>query len=328
MEPRREFTERVAIVTGAGGGQGGGFASYLAQHGARVVVNDLGADVYGLGSSPEPADAKVREIVAAGGAAIANHDDVASEEGARCLVEAALTRYGRADILINNAGNVGFSAIGKLEPEEWDRMIRIHVGGAYHMTRALWPTLVEQKYGRVVMSVSNALFGTPHMSHYAAAKAALVGFTRALSHEAAPHGITVNAIMAAQRTRQQDALIDYLEQVDLRFLASPEELRSAPERDSRIQNLERELAARLEAERQASATVAWLAHESCDFTGMILHAGVGRVARVFIAQGAGYAAPEITLEGLIAHRDEVLAEAGYRVPRSSSDSLAALRRED
>lgn len=322
----RELAGRVAIVTGAGGGQGGGFASCLARLGANVVVNDLGADVYGLGSSPEPADAKVREIIAAGGDAIANHDDVADQDGARRLVATALERYGRVDILVNNAGNVGFGAFERLEPEAWERMFRIHVGGAVHVTRAVWPTLVGQGYGRVVMSVSNAVFGTPHMSHLAAAKGALVGLTRALGHEGAPHGIRVNAVMAAQRTRQQDALVEYLKEVDLRFLASPEELRDDPRRDSRIQDPEQEATARREAERQVSAVVAWLVHEACDFTGVVLHAGAGHVARVVLAQTEGYAAPDITLEGLIAHRDEVLDETGQRVPRSSSDALAILRR--
>jgi hypothetical protein len=134
----------------------------------------------------------------------------------------------------------------------------------------------------------------------------------------------VNAVIpGAWRTRMDDAMYDYLRRTGKPFLASEEEIRENPGRD--LRDPANATPPNPDAERHVSAVVGWLASEQCDFGGVILHAGLGRVARVFFAQGRGYSAPDITLDGLVAHREEVLTEADYEVPRSSSDSLASFR---
>lgn len=199
------FDERVAIVTGAGGGLGRSHALALARRGARVVVNDLGGDRHGSGASSAAADAVVAEIQAEGGEAVANYDSV--EDGAR-LVEQALDAFGRIDVVINNAGILRDVSFHKITDEEWELVYRVHLLGAYRVTRAAWPHLREQTYGRVVMTSSAAgLYGNFGQSNYSTCKMGLVGLTKTLAVEGAGKNVYVNAIAPIAGTRISETVM-------------------------------------------------------------------------------------------------------------------------
>ena len=178
------FEGRVAVVTGAGRGIGRAYALLLARRGARVVINDLGGSMEGVGADAEPASAVAAEIVDAGGVAIADSNDVASAGGAQALVDAAVERFGRLDILINNAGIIRWAGFPDADADNLATHLAVHVGGSFNTTRAAWPYMVEQGYGRVVMTTSAGMFGLPNNVSYAAAKGAVIGLTRSLTTRA------------------------------------------------------------------------------------------------------------------------------------------------
>jgi NAD(P)-dependent dehydrogenase (short-subunit alcohol dehydrogenase family) len=194
MNPIR-FDERVVIVTGAGGGLGRSHALALAARGAAVVVNDLGGDLKGQGSNASAAEQVVAEIVAAGGQALANHDNIATEAGASSLVGAAMQQFGRVDALINNAGIVRDKSLVKMDMADFEAVVRVHLTGSALCTRAVWPVFQARGYGRVVFTTSAAgLYGNFGQANYAAAKMALVGLMKTLKDEGARSGILVNAV--------------------------------------------------------------------------------------------------------------------------------------
>src|SRR5438046_2527093 len=193
MNPLR-FEGRVAIVTGAGRGIGRAHALLLAERGASVVVNDLGGSMAGEGTDAGPSSTVVAEIVATGGVAVADTNDVATVFGADALVEAAVARFGRIDILINNAGIMRWAAFPEADADDLARHLAVHVGGSFNTTRAAWPRMVEQGYGRVVMTSSSGMFGLPNNLSYATAKAAVIGLTRSVATGGAAHGLKVNLI--------------------------------------------------------------------------------------------------------------------------------------
>jgi NAD(P)-dependent dehydrogenase (short-subunit alcohol dehydrogenase family)/acyl dehydratase/putative sterol carrier protein len=197
------FDGRVAVVTGAGGGLGRTYALELARRGARVLVNDLGAAPDGSGEAAAgPAEQVVAEIRAAGGEAVANHDTVATPEGGRKIVQAALEAFGSVDILINNAGILRDKSFAKLEPDAWQTVMDVHLNGAYHVTRAALGVMKENDYGRIVLTTSAAgLYGNFGQANYAAAKMALVGFMNALKPEGARRGILVNTVAPLATSR-------------------------------------------------------------------------------------------------------------------------------
>src|SRR5689334_20726857 len=154
------FDDQVAIVTGAGGGLGRCHALELARRGARVVVNDLGSAVDGTGASTSAAQTVVDEITAAGGTAIVNGDSVATEEGGAAIVASAMDAFGRVDILVNNAGILRDAAFKNMTAEQVDAVIEVHLAGTFNVTRAVWPIMREQNYGRIVQTTSGTgLFG-------------------------------------------------------------------------------------------------------------------------------------------------------------------------
>jgi NAD(P)-dependent dehydrogenase (short-subunit alcohol dehydrogenase family) len=149
-----DFEGRVAVVTGAGRGIGRAHALLLAERGASVVVNDLGGSMEGEGADAEPASAVAAEIVAAGGVAVADTSDVASETGAQALVDTAVERFGRVDVLVNNAGIMRWAGFPKADAENLESHLAVHLGGSFNTARAAWPRMVEQNYGRIVMTTS------------------------------------------------------------------------------------------------------------------------------------------------------------------------------
>ena len=205
MSKSIRFEDRVVIVTGAGGGLGRAHALLFAQHGAKVVVNDLGGSAHGEGANASAADRVVAEIREAGGTAVANHDSVT--DGAK-IVEQALDSFGRIDVVVNNAGILRDKTFHKMEDADWDLVYRVHVEGAYKVTRAAWPHMREQGYGRVIFTASTSgIYGNFGQSNYGMAKLGLYGLTRTLALEGRKNDILVNAIAPTGGTRMTEGLI-------------------------------------------------------------------------------------------------------------------------
>jgi NAD(P)-dependent dehydrogenase (short-subunit alcohol dehydrogenase family) len=252
-----ELDGRVAVVTGAGGGLGRSHALALAARGAKVVINDLGGSRDGSGAGSEMADAVVAEIVAAGGDAVANYDSVATPEGGSAIVQSALDAFGRIDIIINNAGILRDVSFAKLEPDALDLVLKVHLYGAFNVTRAAWDHMKEQKYGRVVSTASGSgLYGNFGQTNYAAAKLGIVGLTRSLAIEGAKYGITANAIAPVANSRMTEDIMPP------------------------------QLLERLQPEH-VSPLVVFLSSESCTDTGHVYSVGGGYLARVATVEGAG-----------------------------------------
>ncbi|MDR0278464.1 MAG: SDR family oxidoreductase [Paucimonas sp.] len=197
--------DRVVIVTGAGGGLGWAHALLFARHGAKVVVNDLGGSTHGEGANASAADRVVAEIREAGGQAVANHDSVT--DGQR-IVEQALDSFGRVDVVVNNAGILRDKTFHKMEDPDWDLVYKVHVEGAYKVTRAAWPHLREQNWGRVIFTSSTSgIYGNFGQANYGMAKLGLYGLTRTLALEGRKSGVLVNAIAPTGGTRMTEGLI-------------------------------------------------------------------------------------------------------------------------
>ncbi len=274
---------RVAIVTGAGGGLGRSHALLLAQRGAKVVVNDLGVTRSGEGAETAAADAVVAEIVDAGGEAVANHDSVADVDGADAIVQTALDSYGRVDVVINNAGFLRDRSFAKMTAEEIVPVVEVHLLGGMYVTKAAWPHLREQGYGRIVNTTSAAgLFGNFGQANYSAAKMGLVGFTQTIAHEGAKYGIRANVIapLAASRMTEEIMPAELLAAVDPTYV---------------------------------SPLVAYLASEACEDTGRVFSVGGGYVSRVAIVEGPGVVFDDIpTPEGIADRWAEITDVAGGR----------------
>jgi NAD(P)-dependent dehydrogenase (short-subunit alcohol dehydrogenase family) len=203
-----DFNNRVAIVTGAGGGLGRLHALALAARGAKVVVNDLGGARDGSGGSVSTAQAVVVEIEAAGGVAMANGASVTDYAAVQAMVQAAVDAWGRVDILVNNAGILRDKSFAKMEMDDFRMVMDVHVMGAVHCTKAVWPHMVAQKYGRILMTTSSSgLYGNFGQSNYGVAKMALVGLMQTLSIEGAKHHIHVNCLAPTAATRMTEDLM-------------------------------------------------------------------------------------------------------------------------
>ncbi len=203
-----DFKGRVAIVTGAGGGLGRQHALALAARGARVVVNDLGGSSDGNGASATAAQAVADEIRAAGGEAIANAASVTDFDAVRAMVQQALDQWGRVDVLINNAGILRDKTFAKMDLADFRLVLEVHLMGAVHCSKAVWPIMVAQRYGRIVMTTSSTgLYGNFGQSNYGTAKMALVGLMQTLSLEGAKHDIRVNCLAPTAATRMTEGLM-------------------------------------------------------------------------------------------------------------------------
>lgn len=196
------FEGQVAIVTGAGGGLGKQHALELGRRGAKVVVNDLGGLVDGSGGSSSAAEQVAQEIRDNGGTAISNDASVTDFEAVQAMVDETVAKWGRIDILVNNAGILRDKTFSKLELENWHAVIDVHLTGSLNATKCVWPIMVEQKYGRIVMTTSTSgLFGNFGQANYGAAKLGLVGFMNTLRFEGAKYNVFTNAIAPIAATR-------------------------------------------------------------------------------------------------------------------------------
>ncbi|MFC0349444.1 SDR family NAD(P)-dependent oxidoreductase [Undibacterium danionis] len=202
-----DFSGRVAIVTGAGGGLGREHALALAKRGAKVVVNDLGGARDGSGGSATAAQAVVAEIIAAGGEAMANSASVTDFAAVQAMVQETMDKWGRIDILINNAGILRDKSFGKMELDDFRLVIEVHLMGSVNCCKAVWPIMTAQNYGRIMMTTSSSgLYGNFGQSNYSAAKLGLVGLMQTLSIEGAKHDIRVNALAPTAATRMTNGL--------------------------------------------------------------------------------------------------------------------------
>jgi NAD(P)-dependent dehydrogenase (short-subunit alcohol dehydrogenase family) len=280
------FEGRVAVITGAGRGIGRAHARLLAARGARVVVNDLGGSMDGVGSDSGPASAVAAEIVGAGGAAIADAHDVATAAGAQALVDAAVARFGTVDVLVTNAGIIRWAGFPDADEDNLAQHLAVHVGGSFNTARAAWPHMVERGYGRIVMTTSSGLFGLPTNLSYATAKGGVIGLARSLATAGRAHGIRVNLIAPAAMTRMAGEGGEAVDPADP----------MAPE--------------------LVAPMVAFLAHEDCPVSGEIYAAGAGRFARIFIAATEGYVhpGPAPTIEDVARNWATINDEAGYSIP--------------
>jgi NAD(P)-dependent dehydrogenase (short-subunit alcohol dehydrogenase family) len=248
------FDGRVALITGAGKGLGRAYALELASRGATVLVNNRKREPEGESGS---ADQVVAEIVASGGDASACYHDVESEVAGRAMAELAIDRYGRLDILINNAGVDQHAPMHRLPVADFERIFNINFFGSYYVTRAALEPMRAAGYGRILFSTSTAgLYGLHGLTAYSASKAALIGLTRALAQEGAPKGIHVNAIAPYARTQMTEAHLDTL----------PAD-RLAPE--------------------LVAPVAAWLIHESCAANGDCFIAGCGQIRRAWMVENSG-----------------------------------------
>ena len=202
------FDGRVAIVTGAGAGLGRSHAVELAKLGAKVVVNDLGASVDGSGQSDSAAQQVVDEITAAGGEAMAHGADVSNAEQVADMVARAKDKWGRIDILINNAGILRDKTFSKMDLSDFRKVVDVHLMGTATVTHACWPIMREQRYGRIVLtSSSSGLYGNFGQSNYGAAKAAMMGLMNVLHLEGARDDIRVNTLAPTAATRMTQDLM-------------------------------------------------------------------------------------------------------------------------
>lgn len=201
-----EFDGRVAVITGAGGGIGRSHALEFAKRGAKVLVNDLGGDVHGVGRG-NTADLVVEEIRDLGGDAIANRASVADKDSARSIVEDALNAFGRIDILVNNAGILRDKTFKKMTLEDFDLVIQVHLMGTAYVTHAAWPHMYEQRYGRIVFTSSGSgIFGNYGQSNYGAAKMGMLGLANVLALEGGPRNVHVNCLGPGAATRMTNTV--------------------------------------------------------------------------------------------------------------------------
>jgi NAD(P)-dependent dehydrogenase (short-subunit alcohol dehydrogenase family) len=202
-----DFSGRVAIVTGAGGGLGRQHALALAARGAKVLVNDLGGAVDGSGGSAGAAQKVVDEICAAGGEAIANGASVTDFAAVQAMVQQAVDAWGRVDVLVSNAGILRDKSFAKMDLADFRLVLDVHLMGAVHCCKALWPVMTQQKYGRIVLTTSSSgLYGNFGQANYGAAKMALVGLMQTLAIEGMKHDIRVNCLAPTATTRMTESL--------------------------------------------------------------------------------------------------------------------------
>jgi len=277
------FDNRVAVVTGAGGGLGKAYALLLAERGAKVVVNDLGGSLDGQGADATPAQQVVDEIKASGGEAIANYDSVAEWDSANKIINAAIENFGKVDILINNAGILRDKSFIKMELDDYRKVMSVHLDGTFYCTKAAFVHMKEQGYGRIVSTASAAgLYGNFGQVNYGAAKLGIAGMMNCLAQEGVRYNVKANTIVPTAGTR-------------LTFTVLPEDV---------IGKVKPEYVA---------PVVAWLCSEQCDQSGIMISAGGGYFSRAAIVEAPGVVFDpdqDITAEMVINKLDQIMSLEG------------------
>ena len=274
------FDDQVAVITGAGAGLGRSYALEFARRGARVVVNDLGGARDGTGEASQLAAEKVvEEIKALGGEAVASYDSVTTPEGGQAIVDTAIKAFGRLDVLVNNAGILRDRSLVKMEAENWDAVLDVHLKGAFNVTRPAFAKMRENGYGRIILTTSGAgLYGNFGQINYSSAKMGLVGFMNTLKLEGEKHNIKVNTVAPVAGTRLTEDVF-------------PPDL---------FKNLKPE---------QVAPLVLYLCSKGCEENGMIFNGGMGYFNRVAILTGPGFVVEdeltELTPEAVAVNMDKI-----------------------
>ena len=272
--PELRFDGRVAVITGAARGLGRAYALLLASRGAKVVINDTGGSIKGDGLDVGPAEQLVRDIKAAGSDAVACLESVATPEGGKAIIQAALDHYGRIDVLIHSAGNVRAGSLKEMTYEDFDAVLNVHLKGAFHVVRPAFPVMCKTGYGRIVLTSSiGGLYGHAHQVNYGVSKAGMIGLCNLAALEGAAEGVKCNLIVPAAVTRMAEG-------IDI----------------SQYPPMGPELVA---------PTVGWLAHESCSVTGEMLISIAGRVAKAYVAETPGVYRPSWTIEQIAEQMDAI-----------------------
>ena len=306
------FKDQVVIVTGAGGGLGRTYALDIARRGGAVVVNDLGGSVRGPGGSSEMADRVVAEIKAAGGRALASYDSVATWDGAKRIVDAAITEFGRVDALINNAGNMRVNAFEDFSEDDLGAILSVHLVGAFNVTKAAWPLMKAQGYGRVVFtSSSTGMYGDKLYACYASAKAGVTGLMNVLSIEGRPHGILCNALMPNAISRMTDMVLSEQAKMGNNLAGNSASLMSAVKNSM--------------DPAFTTGLAVYLASEACASTHAIYSSCAGRMARVFVGTTEGWHGSletPATAEDIASHIEEIRdLPGGVHVPVGPGDEF-------
>jgi NAD(P)-dependent dehydrogenase (short-subunit alcohol dehydrogenase family) len=290
------FDGKVAVITGAGGGLGRSHALLLAERGARIVVNDLGGNADGTGAGSSPAELVVKEIVEAGGEAVASFDSVATPEGGEAIIQTAFDAFGTVDIVINNAGILRDKSFAKIEPADFDILLDVHLRGAFHVSQPAFKVMKANGFGRFVHTTSAAgLFGNFGQGNYAAAKTGLVGLSNVLAIEGAKANITSNVIAPIAKSRLTEDLLGPLADALEPGLVSP--------------------------------LVAYLVSPSCTVSHEIFSVGGGKIARVFLGLTPGWFAGkgnEFTPEDVAANLEQIRDTTGFSIPGSLTDETMSL----
>jgi NAD(P)-dependent dehydrogenase (short-subunit alcohol dehydrogenase family) len=306
------FDGQVAVITGAGGGLGKQYALLLASRGARIVVNDIGGSVTGLGSDAKAANAVAQEIRQLGGEAVADANSVTSPEGGQAIIDTAVGTWGRVDVLINNAGIVGDAPFEDMTADRLEPLIDVHLRGAFYVTRPAWNVMREQRYGRILNTCSAAgILGAEGMSNYGAAKTGLIGLTRVLAAEGVEKNIKVNAIAPIAYTRMLAHSVESAGQQD------------DPSAQAVLNDLVGQYLRRLDPALVAPV-VAFLTHRDCAVSGEIYTVGAGHVARFFVGRTRGFYSPTLSVEEVRDHFDEIRNEGNYTVPGGPADEMGEL----
>jgi NAD(P)-dependent dehydrogenase (short-subunit alcohol dehydrogenase family) len=290
------FDDRVAVITGAGGGLGRTYALEFAKRGGKVVVNDLGGAADGSGAGTSMADQVVKEITEAGGTAVSNYDSVSTPEGGEAIIQTALDNFGQVDIVVNNAGILRDKSFAKLSPQELEIVLDVHLKGAFFVTQPAFRVMKERNYGRIVHTASAAgIFGNFGQTNYGAAKMGLVGLSNVLAVEGAKHNIKSNVIAPIARTRMTEDLLG-------------------------------PMADHVKPECVTPLTV-YLCSEACEVTHSIYSVGGGRYARIFIGMAPGWlkgVGTPASVEDIASNWDKINSVEGYTIPDSIADEMKAL----
>ena len=293
------FDGRVAVITGAGGGLGKTYALELARRGAHVVVNDLGGAPDGSGKSSSMADVTVNEIKAAGGQAVANYDSVATPAGGEAIIKTAIDSFGRVDVVINNAGILRDKSFAKLEPQDLEIVLDVHLKGAFYVSQPAYRVMKEQNYGRFLFTASAAgIFGNFGQTNYGAAKMGLVGLSNVLAVEGAKNGIKSNVIAPIARTRLTENLLG-------------------------------PIASALDPST-VMPLACYLVSEACELSHEVFSVGGGRFARVFVGLAPGWFAGQgkvVSLEDVRDNLGQIMDEKNYIVPKSVGDEMRLIAKD-